>query len=547
MKISKINLMVALAMPVLLFTSCLKDQDDKFDESSATRMQNYLDNTQQVLMSAENGWVLDYYPDVNQQYGGYTYLLKFSKTEATIISELSSTGASSTSLYTMKTDMGPVISFDTYNEEMHYFATPNSDEYQAKGGDFEFVIDSVGTDKIKLHGKRSQNVMYMRRLTDTPAQYYQDVKAMQDNFYVAYAAGQVGGQDVKFDFDPDNRQVEITTGGDTLTTAYTYAADGVRLYRPFTVGKTSVDALTLNTSAMTMTAAGTQLSTVALDPSIVVNLVGNITHNDDAFSSSFTIPYADQFDISYAGSSWLYVEINGSTVSVSADENTTGNMRAADIIITSKADPTLSAAVPVHQVEIVDMLGNYAIYYYNYNGELKQTTGTMAFYRNGLRLTMTYGRNTTMRFLMNYDDESAAMTMSSGQQIGTYSNAYYLIPLFFFGDGSYYTGLSTNYAAQFRLQYDKQMGMYAQMGSLLYDGEDTGFFVDEMGIAAFTKNSPVDFSSESGYQGLLDIIYGFTIVKNNSILQAPALDSADLLKIIPAAPTKLRDTSKILK
>ena len=72
MKTNKILTGLFLMLSALLFQSCLKDQEDVFDESSAARMENYLNEAQRVLMSSENGWVLEYYPETHRKYGeGY--------------------------------------------------------------------------------------------------------------------------------------------------------------------------------------------------------------------------------------------------------------------------------------------------------------------------------------------------------------------------------------------------------------------------------------------------------------------------------------------
>ena len=55
-----------MALPLVLTTSCLKDQEDTFALPSAQRMQAYLEETKAVLMSSPNGWAMKYYPDREQ-------------------------------------------------------------------------------------------------------------------------------------------------------------------------------------------------------------------------------------------------------------------------------------------------------------------------------------------------------------------------------------------------------------------------------------------------------------------------------------------------
>ena len=65
MRLNKLFIATLLAFSTLAFQSCLKDQEDFFDESSSERMQAVLENTKAVLTSSDNGWIFDYYPDHN--------------------------------------------------------------------------------------------------------------------------------------------------------------------------------------------------------------------------------------------------------------------------------------------------------------------------------------------------------------------------------------------------------------------------------------------------------------------------------------------------
>ena len=85
-----------------------------------------------------------------------------------------------------------MLSFDTYNSFLHKYATPTDGKYQAEKGDFEFVIDSVGSDIIKVHGKKTGNTLYLRKLTEPAAQYMQKVVDMGDSFFPSEADLTIG-------------------------------------------------------------------------------------------------------------------------------------------------------------------------------------------------------------------------------------------------------------------------------------------------------------------------------------------------------------------
>ena len=87
--------LLLLLLPLLVFQSCMKDQEDLFDEPSSLRMQKTLDNTRKVLEGSEKGWLIDYYVGDNQQYGGYAFTVKFDSLSCTASSELSADTATS--------------------------------------------------------------------------------------------------------------------------------------------------------------------------------------------------------------------------------------------------------------------------------------------------------------------------------------------------------------------------------------------------------------------------------------------------------------------
>lgn len=182
-----------MALP-LLFTSCLKDQEEVFSKSASARTAEYLANVKRVLTSSQNGWVLNYYPDRDHSYGGFIYTLKFAEDSVTVYSEIATDiNKSVSSLYTLKNEDGPVLMFDTYNELMHFFATPHGSSgaggYEAYDGDFIFIVMDISKDEntITLKGNRSGNIMYMHRLTgDTMDGYINKIDSVKRNFPFKY-------------------------------------------------------------------------------------------------------------------------------------------------------------------------------------------------------------------------------------------------------------------------------------------------------------------------------------------------------------------------
>ena len=255
-----------LMLPALLMTSCLKDQDDKFSESASERVSNYLTQAKEVLTSSENGWVLNYYPDASQSYGGYAYILKFDDQNVTASSEIAEDVTETiTTTYILDNEDGPSISFDTYNDFLHYFATPHGSSgaggYQAYGGDFIFIILNISEDKntITLKGNRSGNIIYMHRLMDTDGEtYLSEVLQVEENMPTSYTIPdgtkviEVPDEEAEPDEEGNlpTKEVEVAKfitvtlssghayfeGEDTdITVAYHYTPNGVEFYKPVTV------------------------------------------------------------------------------------------------------------------------------------------------------------------------------------------------------------------------------------------------------------------------------------------------------------------------
>lgn len=229
---------VVALVALVATTSCTSDVDDYFDSSASQRIKQSLDETRQVLRSAEYGWEFEYYPGYELEYGGVVYTVRFDSLTATVGCSLLPDSVA-TSYYRLSTDNGPVLTFDTFNPLIHYFATPSSSEYEAKGGDFEFVIDSVATDFIRLYGKKTHNTMYMRRLNASPEEYAQHTVDIYDHF-VDSIHGTIGTAELTAAVDPVSRSLACISGRDTFELHYTYYNEGIRLYQPLHIGGLSV-------------------------------------------------------------------------------------------------------------------------------------------------------------------------------------------------------------------------------------------------------------------------------------------------------------------
>lgn len=187
-------------MMALLAVSCGPDEDNVFDESASLRMQERLAETRSVLTSSKYGWMMEFFPGGEDQYfGGYNMLCRYTpEGEVSLFSPywkpifdqgmtdhwlevldfyyefdfpVYSETMTFKSHYSLKQSAGPVISFDTYSQAMHFFSDPDPSmtfNYGFYGsgmaGDYEFVVKEITENRIECYGKKSHNRMVMTRI-----------------------------------------------------------------------------------------------------------------------------------------------------------------------------------------------------------------------------------------------------------------------------------------------------------------------------------------------------------------------------------------------
>lgn len=286
----KIFIYLLLLLPAFLCQSCLKDQEDLFDKDAGLRVQDVMNAADKALSNSEYGWLFNYFPDENQKYGGYAYTVQFKDGVAKVGCELAASDYFEESDYQLKNYSSATLSFDTYNTLIHYFATPSSSNYQAYHGDFEFTIDSIGDDVVRVHGIRTGNVLYFTKLTESPEEYLKKVEDMADGFIVTGYKGTVGTTEVEGSVNMDNRQITLSekddVDGEAQSGAYVFTDKGIRFYEPFEINGGELDELTFdpNTSVFTgVTSTGEEVSLQGILPENYVRY--------DEFAGDYTLCY----------------------------------------------------------------------------------------------------------------------------------------------------------------------------------------------------------------------------------------------------------------
>lgn len=85
----KKNIMIYLLMALVCFglQSCLFQEEDYFDDSSANRATEEVKQYSELLESASNGWRMEYYIGQDYALGGITLLCKFDGQRVTMASQ----------------------------------------------------------------------------------------------------------------------------------------------------------------------------------------------------------------------------------------------------------------------------------------------------------------------------------------------------------------------------------------------------------------------------------------------------------------------------
>ena len=454
MKANRIFIALLLALPALFLQSCLKDQEDVFDSPYSKRVSDFLQQAQDTLVKAPYGWALDYYPESNQSYGGVAYTIRFTRDNAIVRYENNPDDGEVKSRYSMKDDSGPVLSFDTYNDFLHVYATPKDGEYRGKEGDFEFIIDSIGSGCVKLHGKKSENTMYLRKLTADAAEYMEKVTEVSADFIFSEMKVTVGGKPYSIVItDLDNRQLALYDGNTLVgTSAYAFTDHGIRLYLPVTVNGVRLYDFTYDSATAKLSAGGVETTESFVDVNAIARLIGSVSVSNGAKTVTKTVPHLDKLQLA-CDASWVHLSKDGNTLTIAVDANPMATKaRGSKIKVSNGTD---EAQVQVLQYDLPALLGSYKLTMTAYDPDaeaFRQTTRNAKIRYTGSGKNRKYflnvesGYGADYIFPLTYVQSANAFLMQSGQKVITLhgqSKTYYIGNAFNINK-SQGTGVGTN-------------------------------------------------------------------------------------------------------
>ena len=185
----KAKYLVIIGLLAATFAACSRDEESLFDKPAAIRAQEAVENAFDVLTSNEVGWEMAYFPNLETSAKGYNMVLKFNKNgnvsvtaknQATTMNKIKTDTAST---WAVKSDYGPILTFDTYNDVFHAFSDPQENGAGLLG-DYEFLILKATPELVLLKGKKHSAYSVMRPMKTTNLEaYFAACEKMQSKLF----------------------------------------------------------------------------------------------------------------------------------------------------------------------------------------------------------------------------------------------------------------------------------------------------------------------------------------------------------------------------
>jgi len=247
----KVYLLIAM-VTVAILASCTKEQEDFFSDSSANRADAAIAADIQVLTNATNGWLMQYYPDAQQSYGGYNMIVRFGA-DGKVEVRGEDSDETQTSHYSLIQSAGITLVFDTYNEEFHLYSDPSAplggDFGTGWDGDYDFSILKATAEEVILKGKKTGNriVMTPMQTADWDA-YLAQIENVEEAMLSKKYGIHVGDEEIiamRYDrtlsitYDLDGEEVKTTI-------PYIITPQGYKFYEPVTIKGQTISGFTFS-------------------------------------------------------------------------------------------------------------------------------------------------------------------------------------------------------------------------------------------------------------------------------------------------------------
>ena len=185
----KAKYIVMIGLFAASVAACSRDEKSLFEKPAAQRAQEAVTNAFDVLSSNEAGWEMAYFPNLEASAKGYNMVLKFNKngnvsvTAKNMATTSNKIMTDTASTWAVKSDYGPLLTFDTYNDVFHAFSDPKEDGAGLLG-DYEFLILKATPELVLLKGKKHSAYSVMRPMKTTDlAAYFAACEKMQADLF----------------------------------------------------------------------------------------------------------------------------------------------------------------------------------------------------------------------------------------------------------------------------------------------------------------------------------------------------------------------------
>ena len=237
---------LALLAAILTLGACSYEFKENFDDNATDRYTQEMSRVEKILKNANNGWIVYYFADTS--YGGFNLYLDFEGDSVTAMSEISvkstTIPASAKSHWKLEQSQGVVLSFDEYNDVIHYFSDPiNVDGIGSRGygleGDHEWRVISCTEELIVLRGKKHESRIEMVPLPAnyTPEQYFDELAAVIADMNAANIYTTIDDEIIKTTKNASYNVFDFVLPQENGTTVtyrrpYIYKLDGIHFYSP---------------------------------------------------------------------------------------------------------------------------------------------------------------------------------------------------------------------------------------------------------------------------------------------------------------------------
>ena len=230
----------------LLFTACVHTADDIFDASPSQRLSEASQRYAQLLTAETRGWLMEYYPESTQKYGGFNLYFRFDGNNVTVRSEIDP-HQSATSAWTIT---GATISFNTHNPVLHFFADPGMNQGGGLGlnyeGDFEFIVRQASETEFILTGKKTGNIIRMTPFTENSWEEYCS-RLDETRYWIITPRYRMTAENRELSIErPLYNKFDITIDNQTISAPFILVPQGLKFYEPITILGQTFHEMTFN-------------------------------------------------------------------------------------------------------------------------------------------------------------------------------------------------------------------------------------------------------------------------------------------------------------